>query len=74
MPSVHSQLNDQTVLFLKSQFSISHLFALRFNEKKSSIWAIDGTLSVTTTPRQSNPESNDYEVVLCIPQSSQSDC
>ena len=28
---VHTKLNDQTVLFLTIQFSISHLFALSLN-------------------------------------------
>ena len=36
----------------------------------SSVWAIDRTLSGATTPGQSEPESDDNEKVLCIPQSS----
>ena len=30
----HTQLNDQTSLFLTIQFSISHLFALNLNIKE----------------------------------------
>ena len=37
---------------------------------KSSIWAIDKTLSGATTPGQSGPGSNVNEEVLCIPESS----
>ena len=36
----------------------------------SYIWPIDRTLSGTTTPGQSGPESNSKEKVLHIPQSS----
>ena len=36
----------------------------------SSIGSIDGTLTSSTTPHQSEPESNDNEGVLYIPQSS----
>ena len=31
---VYTQLNDQTVLFLTTEFSISHLFVLNFNVKQ----------------------------------------
>ena len=34
MSFVYTQLNDQTVLFLTIQFSISHLFALILNIKQ----------------------------------------
>ena len=37
------------------------------------IWPIDWTLTGTTTPRQSGPESNDNEGVLHIPQSSRTE-
>ena len=58
------KLNDQTVLFLTIQFSISHLFT------HSSIWPIHRTLSDATTLSQSRPGSNGIEEVLHIPQSS----
>ena len=70
----YTQLSDQSVLFLTILFGRSHLFAL------SSISPIDWTLSGSTTPRQSGPESNGNKGVLCILQSSsitgasQSDC
>ena len=35
-----------------------------------SIWAIDGTLTDTTTPSQNGPGIKDSESVLHIPQSS----
>ena len=67
-----TQLNIKTVLFQTIQFSISTQF--------SSIGPNDMTLSGATTPGYSEPESDDNERVLCIPQSSsitgasQSDC
>ena len=36
----------------------------------TSIWPIDRILSGATTPGQSEPESDDNERVLCIPQNS----
>ena len=39
----------------------------------SSIWPIDRILSGATTPGQSGPASNDYESLLHIPQSSQTE-
>ena len=65
---IYIPLNDQTVLFLTIQFSISHLFAHSLNI--SSIWPIDRTLSGATIQVQSEPGSNDNKGVLCIPQSS----
>ena len=56
---VHS-LNLKTVLFQTIQFSISTQF--------SSIWPMDRTLSVATTPGQSWPGSDGNEGVLRIPQ------
>ena len=53
---IHTQLSVKTVLFQTIQFSIS------------PIWAIDRTLSDTTTPGQSGPGSDGNERVLCIPQ------
>ena len=53
---VYTQLNVQTALFQlfqTIQFSISTWF--------SYIWPIDRTLSVTNTPGQSRPVSNDNE-------------
>ena len=35
----------------------------------SSIWPIDRTLSIATTPVQSEPGSDGNKGVLCIPQS-----
>ena len=52
----------KTVLFQAIQFSISIQF--------SSIWAIDKTLSGTTTPGQSGLGSDSNEGVLRITQSS----
>ena len=76
---VYTQLNDQTVLYLTIQFSISHLFAHSLNNKTSSIWPIDRTPSDATTPGGSEPGSNSNEEILYIPQSSRiwaspSDC
>ena len=68
-----TQLNNQTVLFITIQSSMSfvfHLFLFFTISNSSSIWPRDRTLSVTTTPSQSEPESNGNEGVLCIPQSS----
>ena len=60
--SISTQFNIKTVSFQIIQFSISMHF--------SSIWAIDWTLSGTTTPGQSWPGSDGNEEVLRIPQSS----
>ena len=65
---VDAQLNNQTVLFLTIQFSISHLFALRL--KVNSIWPTDRTLSGATILGQSRPGSNGNKEVFHIPQSS----
>ena len=54
----------QTVLFQIIQFNISTQF--------SSIWTIDMTLSVATTPSQSEPGSDGSEGLLSIPQNSNS--
>ena len=75
---VYTQLNDQTVQFLKNQFSINHLFAHSLNVK-NSIWSIDRTLSGVSTPGQSGPWNNGNEGVFHIPQisktrASSSDC
>ena len=45
------QLNDQTVLFHKIQFSVSLLFALGLNVK----YTIDRTLSGAITPSKCGP-------------------
>ena len=60
--SNNSVLQTKTVTFQAIQFSISTQF--------SSIWPIVRTLSGTTTPGQSKPESDGNEEVRCIPQSS----
>ena len=62
---VYTQLNDQTVLFLTIQFSISHLFAHSLNVKQ--FYLAHGTLSGTTSLGQSAPGSNGHEGVLYIP-------
>ena len=62
--SIKHQLNDQTILFLTIQFSISYSFA------PSSIWPIDRTLLGATTPGQSRPWSDSNEEILCFLQSS----
>ena len=59
---VYTQLDVKTALFQAIQFNISTLF--------SSIWAIDKTLSGTTTPGQSGTGSDGNEGVLHIRQSS----
>ena len=46
---IYTQLNDQTVLFLTIQISISHLFGHSLNVKQS-IWPIDRTQSGGTAP------------------------
>ena len=38
------------------------------SKRLSSIWPIDRTLTGTTAPNQSRPESNNYEEVFYIPQ------
>ena len=63
---VCTHLNVKTVLFQAIKFSIS----MQFKCWNSSIWPIDKTLSGTTTPGQSGPESDGNERVLCIPPSS----
>ena len=67
---VYKQLNVKTVLFQTIQFSISTQF--------NSIQPINRTLSGSTTPGQSELESDVSEGVLCILQSitgtSPSDC
>ena len=50
---VHTQLNDQTVLFLNIQYSISQLFALNLNIKQF-IRLIDRTLPGATASSQSD--------------------
>ena len=65
--SSFTQLNDQTVLFPTFKFSISHLRIVWISN--SCIWAIDRTLSGTTTPGQSGPGSNDNVGVIHFPQS-----
>ena len=66
---VYTQLNDQTVLYLTIQFSISHLLALSLMSN-SSTWTIDGILSGATILGYSGLRSDGNEGVLCIPQSS----
>ena len=66
---VYTQSNNQIVLFVTIQFSISHLFA-QF-KCHSSIWTIDRTLPSATTPDQSGPGTDGSEGVLHIPQSLQ---
>ena len=65
---VYTHLNDQTVLFLPVQFSISHLFT-QFNFKQFYL-----TLSGATTPGLSGLGSDGNKEVLCIPGISSSDC
>ena len=43
---VYKQLNDQIILFLKIQFSISFFFLRAVQISNSSIWPIDGTFQV----------------------------
>ena len=54
------------------QFNISHLHTVKWFQKRLniSIWTIDWTPTGTTTPGPSEPESNDNEGVLHIPQTS----
>ena len=59
---VQLKLNVKTVLFQVIQFNINTQF--------SSIWAIDKSLSGTTTPGQSEPGSDSNEGVRRIPLSS----
>ena len=71
--SIIHRLNAETILFQTIQFSISTQF--------SSIWPIDRTLSVATTPGQRGPGSNGNKGVFRNPQnasiteaSTSSDC
>ena len=66
---VYTQLNDQTVLFLPIQFSISHLFVHRLNGCQLYL-THSLTLSGANTPGQSEPRSDGNEGVLRIPQCS----
>ena len=64
--SVFTQLNDQTILFLTTQFSMSHLFAHSLNVKQFY-------LTHTSDPircYQSEPWGSGNEGVFCIPQTS----
>ena len=65
---VEPQLNDQIILFLTIQFSISHLSALSLNVKQLNLTPIDRTISGVTNLGQSGPGINGNAVVLCIPQ------
>ena len=65
---VYTQLNDQTVLFLTIQFSISHLCAQSLNDEQ--FYLTYRILPGATTPGQSGPGSDGNEGVFCIPQSS----
>ena len=58
----YTQLNDFNYFYIKSEFSISHLF----EHIICFIWPIDRTLSGTTTPSQSGPGSNGNEGVLHV--------
>ena len=73
------------ILFLNHSFTVKCLQVSLFNTNNSikkaaiclhtakwsisSIWPIDGTLSSTTTPSQSEPESNGNEGVISFLQS-----
>ena len=67
------RVNVKTVLFQMIQFSISTQFKCKNRKlsrpQLSSIWPIDRTLSIATTPIQSGPGSDGNEGVLHIPQS-----
>ena len=65
---VHTQLNNQTVLFLTIQYSISQLSAHNLISN-SSIWLIERTLPGDTTPGPREPESGN-SLILRIPQRS----
>ena len=62
---VFTQLNGQTLLFLKIQFNISHLLV---HSLKCRTVLFD--LSVITTPDQSGPDNNGNEVIFHIPRAS----
>ena len=62
---VYTQLNDQTVLYLKIQFRISLLFALSLNVKQFYL-----ILSGAPTPSQGRSGSNAMKGALQIPQNS----
>ena len=68
MSFVYTQLNNQTVLFQKIQFNVSHFFAQSLNVKQ--FYFTHRALSGATTPGQRGPDSDGNEVALCIPQNS----
>ena len=54
-----------------SQFNLTSIICLlTVKWLNSSIWPLDGTLTSSTTPGESGPESNGNKGVLYIPQSS----
>ena len=63
---VSTQLNDQAIVFLPFQFSISHLFAHVLNSQTVLFDLLIG-LSGTSTPDQNGSGSNDNEGVVHIP-------
>ena len=60
------QLNEQTVLFLTIQSSVSHLFWHSVEMSNSSIWPKDWTLSGATTPGPSGPRNDGNKGVVGI--------
>ena len=66
---VYTQLNDQTALFLKTQFSISHSFLLGLNVEHFNLTHRED-LSDATPLRQSGPVRDGNEAVHHIFQSS----
>ena len=64
----YTQLNDQTVLFLTIQFSISYLFTHSLNTKQ--LYLTHRCYKVLPFLGQSEPGSDGNEGILRIPQSS----
>ena len=62
---VYKQWNNQTVLFLTIQFSMSFVYK-QFKCKKNSFWPIEDTVLHATTPSQSGPGGDGTERVLRI--------
>ena len=60
-------ISDKVEKYLWSKWPNSSISNNSIWMSNNSIWPIDRTLSVTTTPDQMGPGSDDNEQILCIP-------